>query len=465
MLSKHLSLLLLTTLPALTGGCRAYSPPVGEPTNATLLEQTSATISPTPAPLVQKFKEASQSIPQKAIEPTGELTLEEVAAFALLQNPELAVFSQEVRAREAAVLQAGLLPNPQLSIQGSNLANSRLKSFDGPSTTVQLSQLILLGGKIAKRVKAAQLTQDLAGWDYEAKRVEVLTQVAQSFITVLSAQERLALAQQLVRLAEQVATTVSKRVQAGKISPVEETKAQVALSSVRIELTRAKRELRVARNQLAAVWGSTTPRFQKAVGQLNELSPLPSLEQLAQLVRQNPDLARWTNELAQRQALIDLEKSKAIPDLTVSFGGTEYADTGDYALVAGISIPLPLFDRNQGGIAEAQRRLTKAEEERRAVEVQVATALSSAYQRLATAHAEATILQTQVLPGAQSAFDAVNQGFRLGKFDFLSVLDAQRTLFDSKSQYLQALTDYHQAVAEVERLIGERLEAASNIEG
>jgi cobalt-zinc-cadmium efflux system outer membrane protein len=98
------------------------------------------------------------------------------------------------------------------------------------------------------------------------------------------------------------------------------------------------------------------------------------------------------------------------------------------------------------------------------MEVRLTTGLSTAYQRLASAHAEATILKTQVLPGAQRAFDAANQGFRLGKFGFLSVLDSQRTLFDSKSQYLLALTDYHQAVAEVERLIGERLEAASNIE-
>jgi cobalt-zinc-cadmium efflux system outer membrane protein len=193
------------------------------------------------------------------------------------------------------------------------------------------------------------------------------------------------------------------------------------------------------------------------------------LEQLLKLISQNPDLARWATELAQRQALIDFEKSKAIPDITLSLGGTHYVNTGPYApganaLVAGISIPLPLFDRNQGGILEAQRRFTKAEEERRAMKVQVTTGLSTAYQRLASAHAAATILKSQILPGAQRAFDAANQGFRLGKFSFLSVLDSQRTLFNSKSQYLLALTDYHQAVAAVERLIGERLEAASNIE-
>ncbi|ADJ28549.1 outer membrane efflux protein [Nitrosococcus watsonii C-113] len=459
MLYKYFSILLLVSLLTSVVGCRAYSPPA-ESSNSLSSKPAPITHSPPQTPLIRKFQEASLSTPAKKDEPKGNLTLRQAAALALLKNPTLAAFSQEIRVQEARVLQAGLLPNPRLSVQGSNLGNATLKGPDGASTTVQLSQLILLGGKIAKRIKAAQLTQDLAGWDYETKRVNVLTQVAQSFIAVLSAQRRLALVQQLVSLAQQVATTVSKRVQAGKISPVEETKAQVALSSVHIQLTRAERNLTTARKQLAATWGSTTPHFQQAAGQMGDVASLPSLEQLTQLISQNPDLARWTTEIAQRQAFIHLEKSKAIPDITVNFGGTEYANTGDYALLAGISIPLMLFDRNQGSILAAERQLTKAEEARRAAQVQVATALSTAYQRLAAAHAEATILKTQILPGAQNAFDAVNKGFRLGKFAFLSVLDAQRTLFDSKSQYLRALTDYHQAAAEVERLIGEPLETA-----
>lgn len=405
-----------------------------------------------------------QTLPKEAIDLTGDLTLPEAAALALLRNPELAAFSQEIRAREAAILQASLLPNPHLSVQGSNLANSALRGVDGTSITIQLSQLILLGGKIAKRVRVAQFSQDLAGWDYEAKRVDVLTQVAQSFIAVLSAQAKLNLAQQLAQLAEQVATTVSKQVQAGKVSPVQESKARVFLSSLRIQLIRAKREIQAARKQLAATWGSTTPRFQRVTGQLSGIFSPPPLEQLIQLTSQNPALARWTTEIAQRRALIDLEKSQAIPDLTISLGGAQYPNTDDYALVAGISIPLPLFDRNQGGILEAQRRLTKAKKNQRATVVQIATALSTAHQRLAAAYAEAMMLKTQVLPAAQSTFEAAKKGFRLGKFDFLSVLDAQRTLFAAKSEHLRALTDYHQAIAEVERLTGGQLKAASILE-
>ncbi len=454
---------ILSSLLALIVGCHSYSKPIGK-LNPVPLISTPAAISSAQTALPQALKKVSPSIPKETTEPTGNLTLPKAAALALLQNPALAAFSQEIRAQEAAVLQASLLPNPRLGVQGANMGNSDLEGYDGTVTTVQLSQLILLGGKITKRVKVAQLTRNLAGWDYETKRVDVLTQVAQSFIAVLSAQAKLALAQQLVRLAKRGATAVSKQVEAGKVSPVQETKAQVLLSSMRIQLIQAKRELQSARKQLAATWGSTTPRFQHAVGQLSAVSPLPSLEQLLQLINHNPDLARWTTEIAQRRALIDLEKSQAIPDITISLGGSQYANTNGYVVNAGISIPLPLFDRNQGGILKAQRRLTSAEEQQRATKVQIATALNSIYQQLSTAYNEAVLLKTEILPAAQSAFEATKTGFRLGKFNFLSVLDAQRTLFDAKSQYLRALTHYHQTVAEVERLTGGQLKNASTLE-
>jgi len=397
-------------------------------------------------------------------EPTGHLTLREVLALALKANPDLAPFSREIRAREAAVLQARLFPNPDLSVTAANLGNAVLKDFDGPQTTVSLSQLILLGRKRVRGIEVAALDRDLAAWDYETKRMNVLTRVAQAFVEVLRAQEGLALVNDLMALAERVVEAVSARVQAGQVSPVEETRARVTLASVRIDKARAARELEAARKRLAATWGSTTPRFKTAQGKLDRILPIPTFEQLIRRLTQNPDLARWATELAQRQASIDLEESRAIPDLTVSLGVTQFTDSNDSALVAGVSIPLPVLNRNQGNIEAAHQRLTKAMEERRGAEVLITTALNSAYQNLAAAHAEVTTLRQEVLPGAQSAFDAVSRGYRLGKFGFLDVLDAQRTLFGAKAQYLQALASYHQAVAEVERLIGEPVEAARSLE-
>lgn len=406
---------------------------------------------------------AGASTEQPSLEPTGDLTLREVLALALQGNPELATFASEIQVRAGNVRQAGLFPNPVLGASSSNLGNDVLRDFDGPQTTVSLVQLVLLGGKRTRAIEAATLDQRLASWDYEVKRLDVLSQTARAFIEVLRGQEGLTLAKDLGALAERVVTAVSARVRAGKVSPVEETRAQVTLASVRIEQARAMRELEAARARLAASWGSTAARFKAALGELGTVSPLPTLEALEQRLEQNPDLARWTTEIAQRQAGIDLEKSRAIPDLTVSVGVTEFHETDDSAVTAGISIPLPVFNRNQGSIQAAEERHTKALEERRAAGVAVHAALSAAYQRLAAAHTEVMTLQQEVRPGAQNAFDATDQGYRLGKFGFLDVLDAQRTLFGVKAQSLRAMADYHTAVAAVERLIGGRLDTISAI--
>lgn len=388
--------------------------------------------------------------------PAGDITLAGALAAALLHNPELAAFSQEIRAREAAVLQAGLLPNPRLGGSAQNFGNASNKGFDGDWMSLDLSQLIELGGKRAARVEAAARTRELADWDYEVQRISVLAQVSQAFTEVLGAQERLDLARRTAELAEQVATAVGNQVRAGEVSPVEETRSRVALATLRTDLIRTERELEAARRRLAALWGSVDPRFSKARGELETVSPIPTLEQLREKIHQNPELSRWTTELAQRQALVDLEKTKAVPDITVSLGMSQYLLTNSYAMVAGVSVPLPVFDRNQGGILAAERLRTKAEDERRAAEVRVGTALGTAYQALAAAQAEADAYKTSILPGAESAFEAVRKGYRLGEFALLDVLDTQRTLFAARAQYLRALTAYHQGIAEVERLTGER---------
>jgi cobalt-zinc-cadmium efflux system outer membrane protein len=283
--------------------------------------------------------------------------------------------------------------------------------------------------------------------------------VTQAFVEVLSAQERLALNAELVRLAEQVFSTVAERVKAGKVSPVEETKASVELSTSRMALVRAQRDLEAARKRLVAAWGGSTPAFASAQGTLDAIAAIPPAEQLTERLMQNPEVARWAIEMAQRRAAVELAKARRIPDPTVGGGFRHAQETGDNALVMSVSMPLPVFDHNQGGFLEARYQLAKAEEERRAAEIQGRASLAEAYAALSSAFGEATTLKNEVLPGAQRAFDAASEGYWQGKFGFLDVLDAQRTLFEARGRYLEALVAYHQAVAEVERLIGEPLGA------
>ena len=423
---------------------------------------------PEPCPLGKEFTtykpprqpSAAVSTSLQLKEPTGVITLRQALSLALMNNPGLAAFSWEIRAKEARTLQASLVPNPELEIEVEEFGGAdELSGFDAAATTLQLSQLIELGGKRSKRIQVAALERDLAGWDYETKRIDILTEVTKAFVDVLAAQERLSLNKELVRLAERVLNTVSERVKAGKVSPVEETKARVTLSTSRIELERAKRWLEATRKQLAASWGSTSPTFEKVDAELKVIIPIPSAEQLVYRISNNPDIARWIVEIEKRQASVELEDAMRIPDLTFRGGIRRFNETDNNAFVLGLSIPLPIFNRNQGGVLEARYSLAKADAERRAVSIQVQAALSNAYRELSTSFAEATALKNEVLPGAQSAFDAAAEGYRQGKFGYLDVLDAQRTLFEVRVQYIHTLSAYHKAFADVERLIGERLDA------
>ena len=280
-------------------------------------------------------------------------------------------------------------------------------------------------------------------------------------IDVLADQKRVALKKEMVELAAKVLQTVSARVKAGKVSPIEETRARVAFSANQIALQQAKRRLEGSRKQLATTWGAKTALFDQAKGRLDVLAPVPSIEALEGLISQNPDIARWATEMDQRNASLALAHAKKIPDPTISLGGKYYNDLDEKALTFSISIPIPIFDRNQGGISKARERVAKAREERHAAKLRGFWDLAEAYRSLSSAYSEALGLQNQVLPGATAAFKALRKGYRQGKFDYLSLLDAQRTLFEARAQYIEALGVYHKGIAEVERLIGTGFNAAA----
>ncbi|MHC4639221.1 MAG: TolC family protein, partial [Planctomycetota bacterium] len=302
-------------------------------------------------------------------EPNGVITLRQALALALMHNPELRAFSWEVRASEARTLQASLLPNAEIEVEVEEVGGTGERSgFDGAETTIALGQLIELAGKRTKRKRLASLESRLAGWDYEAKRLNVLTEVAHAFVEVLAAQDRLKLAEELVQLSGQILDTVTKRVEAGKDSPVEKTKAQVALASARIEQKQSHQRLGSARKRLAGTWGSVSPVLERAGGQLDITFPIPSETELTRLLAQNPDLARWATEMERRQAALESEKANAITDPKISGGVQRFNETDDTAVVFGLSIPIPTSNRNQGRILEARHNLAKAQTQRRAAE-------------------------------------------------------------------------------------------------
>lgn len=397
--------------------------------------------------------ERPNAISPRLVESTTSLTLQTALGLAMSANAELSAARHEMQAVDASAIQARKLPNPTLEfgVQDTQRATRE--------TTIQLSQPIELGGKRSMRILAAESGRDAASAELHGKLSEVRANVTTAFFDVLSAQERLNLAQDSVEVAQRATTTAAKRVIAGKVSPVEETKARVAEAGVRLELLKARSELGAMRKRLTGLWGNLVPRFERAEGQLESLPELPELSELSRRLAAAPMLARARIEVDRRQALANLERSRRIPDVSINLGVKRSEELGRNQAIFGVSIPLPLFDRNQGNVIESLRRTDKARDELSATETRLDSQLAQAYEKLNTSRQEAEALQKEILPGAKSAYDAAVTGFEFGKFAFLDVLDAQRTLLQTKSQYLRALSDAHRAAAEIDGILGEPVRA------
>ena len=303
----------------------------------------------------------------------------------------------------------------------------------------------------------AERGRDIADIELATRRAEMRASVVSTFFDVLSAQERTRLAKETVILAERATGAVSKRVIAGKTSPVEETKARVAEAGVRVELAQAQGELGVARQRLTGPWGNPIPRFERAEGDVDALPPVPSVNGVAQRIEASPVLRRASVETTRRASITALERARRIPDPTISVGVKRVEELGRDQLLVGVSIPIPVLDSNRGNLLEALKREDKARDEHTALRVRLTGDVLQARERLSNSRLELESLRREVLPGAQLAYDNATKGFELGKFSFLDVLDAQRTLFQARNQYLRALTDSHRAAAEIDHLLAGRI--------
>ena len=399
-----------------------------------------------PLPLGQAASEAA--------EPAGPLDLRSALALARQFNPGLSSASREREATDAAVVQAGAWPNPVFETQVEDLRR------DNRTTTLQLSQPIELGGKRAARVAAAERARDQAESALLARRSELRASTITLFFDVLAAQERLRLAQDSVGLAEAATRAAVNRVAAGKVAPLEESRARVAEAGIRVELLQAEGALRSARRQLASLWGNANPRFTHADGAI-DLLPEATADTVQSRLSEAPVLRQARLEVERRQALSALEQARRVPDITVSLGAKRVpadegmgSGSGRNQVVVGVSVPLPIFDTNRGNVAEALSREEKARDDLRAAELQLHADVAQATERLRSARATAETLQRDALPGAEAAHKVAARGFELGKFSFLEALDAQRTLFQVRNQYLVALADAHRAAGELDRLLG-----------
>ncbi len=418
---------------------------------------TSSTHAQTTSSYAGSFSPTMLAEPRATGQAAGQLTLAAALELALNANPGIAIARRETQAIEGAVQQAGMSPNPELA---TLLEDTQRETR---TTTVQINQAIELGGKRAARITAAERGRDIAHIDLSAKQADIRAEVISAFYDVVVAQERKRLAQESFALSQRATLLASRRVTAGKVSPVEETRARVAESGVRIELAQAVNDFELARRKLAATWGSRYPHFESVEDAVTELPSDASLSELTERLQHSPALQRAKIEVDRRQAMAEVERTRQTPDVTLSLGAKRDEQLGRNQAVIGLTIPLPVFDRNQGNVLEALRRTDKARDELLATELNLNLELAQAHGRLSTARMEAQLIKAEILPDAQRNVAATTKGFEFGKFNFLDVLDAQRTLLQARSQYLRSMSEAHRASADIDRILGEPVHAQAII--
>ena len=388
------------------------------------------------------------------------VTLTKAVETALRDHPRLAGYPLEFQAAGGRALQASLRPNPELSVDVEN----SWWDYPGTSrseTTVGISQLVELG-KRSSRIRKAETEKDVLRRDFEIARFDVVADVKRAFVNFLSAGKKLELTREAHKIATVLATAVSDRVAAGAVSPIEETRANVTLAVSSADVEKTAREVEAARRELASTMGEPTPSFDFPFGDLDEDLSVPAVDNIANRIATTPDVTRWVAELGRRNAALGAERTLAVPDVTLKGGIRRFRETSENTFVLGFSIPLPLFNRNQGAIREAEAQRAKVAVEMRTTEVLLHSLIGQRLAALAAVAQEASLLRQDALPGAQSAYDAVSEGYRLGKFRYLDVLDTGKSLIETRLRYLEALTALNLARVDLERLMAVALPGEGN---
>ncbi|MDR5855763.1 TolC family protein [Caballeronia sp. LZ062] len=386
---------------------------------------------------------------QRLAAPTA-LFLTDVLGLAAEANPMLRGARANLNASSGALMQAGARPNPSISFLQEGFGGTERTS------TATVNQIIEFGGKRQARLDVASYGREVATASLDSSTATLRAQVIASFYGLLAAQRQLKVAEESAEIATRSADLADKRAKAGKVSPVEATKARVAASGVQIEVVNARARVSMAAEKLVTVTGATALRNRVVAGDIEGIPDMEPFSELAPRLDDAPLTRAARAEMLRSNAAISVERSKRIPDITLTAGMKRVVTGGtrDNQAVVGISIPLPLFDTNKGALLEAAHKAEKAEADFDSERANLRLELTQAYANYESAKQEAARLKVDVLPAARQALDAMSRGYELGKFSFLDVLDAQRTLFQEQSRYVQALTDAHLAVADIGRLTG-----------
>ena len=378
------------------------------------------------------------------------LNLEQAIAQAVAAAPSVKAEQAAIAAARAGRLQAGLRPNPSLTLEAENLVGSGpYNVLDQAEITASYNHTLERGGKRAARMALADSDIAVAEAASAVARLDLAAQVQRAFLDLLLADEAVKTAHDAVVIARGLQHEAERRVRSAKDPLFVGTNAAARLARAQIALDQAERRQAMARAYLASFWGSTGDDIE-AVG--DPVSLADAIGSTPMLAEADSKLAELTVTRASRE--ITFEKSRAKQDYVLS-GGTRFLrETNDVAVVAGITIPLGRFDRNQGNIARAEAEKQRLELKAEADRLERLRTLAALRREAAAAHVRADAIRRQIYPQVTKAMAQVEAGYARGGFTFRDMEAAADAIFNAQSDYLDALATLRAASARIDRLTG-----------
>ena len=389
-------------------------------------------------------------------EPTGDDAIDfgQAIALTLERNPRLIASGYQTDLARARLQQSRLAPNPELKVSVENaLGSGPYKGADGMETTISLAWL-LERGKRNQRVATAEAGASLAESEREIKRLDVAAETARIFLECVAYENRIQQTSESIALAETSVALVSRRVDAGRSPTADLARADAELSRMNLAREELQHRLLVARHQLAAQWGETTPGFVTVSANIRKLPTVQSYDQLLLQIKESPDQLRFLTERRLREAELRQAESNARSSWRLSAGVRRFELSDDHAFVAELSIPLAFRNKNQGRVAEARYALELTSAEQSASVLQIETRLFALYQDLLHSLHRANALNNDILPKVEGALDATERAYAAGRYSFYELSAARRDLLTARSSAIEAAIDTLRSIVEIERLAG-----------
>lgn len=422
--------------PAASQVSTPATPRVGSPTTPAPVGPPAPTPAPGNLPVL---------VPRQGPLPAN-LTLEQALEEAEARSPAVIAARAAVQASEARIRQAGFRTNPELSVEVENFAGTGdLSGLRGTETTVALNQRLDLSGRRRARVAVAQAELAAQQLRLDIARADLAQAVRQQFANAVTARERLRLAEANEQRAQELARVTNILVEAGREPPLRALRARSAAAQAAAELASAQAEERASRGTLASLFGlSTAP--EGVTGALLDLQPR-TIDPAQSLDVRLADAERLAAEAALRQEIV----ARTL-DPAVGLGVRHVRELGDFALVAGLSLPLRVFDKNQGNIAAARANILAAEARREGALATATVRVRNAITNVEAAAARVEALERAAVPEAAEALRLSQLSYQSGKATLLEVLDAQNAFASAQAALINARLAQAQATAELGRI-------------